>query len=214
MTLTWPNLIGYAAVGWLLARAIGHLLEAHATSRTQRARMDNFERKTGSRLASLRRGRGWKVKPELRQLLREVRAPKRRAAAAWVVERILREPDAARDDLAVAGWVDEAIEAELGHLRSHMLRIRSAAPVVGVIGTVGGFLAAAWSYGQDPDTGRVMMSVALALVTTLVAGVVVLLEGWVLEGTFDALEFDMRVHASRTAARVRTFLKIARERAA
>ncbi len=205
--LTWPNLIGYIAVLWLLQRALVHVFAV----RDLRKAVLRVEHKLTPALQRALKAdvvhtpAVWK---RFRQLLDKWG---RVHPSAQVVARLLDEPAMAKDEIAVFTWIDRAVEEVAGDLHGRMERLRGLAPVVGVLGTVSGLIVGSWLFGQGGRQEQMLGSVALALVTTFGAGIVTLIVRWQFEATLVPLEQQCRLHAQESAARARVWL--AREEA-
>ena len=197
LDLTLPNLVGYLAVGWAAVCALSHVFAAHECRRRLAEAEAAFEQTIGPYLWVQE---GEDRRETLRELLRERSGLH---PSAGLLARSLAEPRLVRDDLAVQSWIVRAVHDHLGELRRRMERLRSTAPVIGMSGTISGFLIGTWTFGQTQDQAGLMTSVALALVTTLVAGLVVLLERWALEGTMKPLQHHLALHAQTVVAQAR-----------
>jgi hypothetical protein len=198
---------------WLLA--LIHAFAARERNRELVAAEQEFERKIGPLLQRMLRGSsegdGAREREVLFTTLRELRSPH---PSATVLLRACQEPEVVHDDLTVTSWIAAAIQDQLGVLKSSMERVRSVAPVVGITGTIGGFLIATWMFARTHDQTQLMSGVALSLVTTLVGGLIVLVERWVLEGTMDPLELRVCLHCQLVVARARVWLAQSKNRQA
>lgn len=189
--LTLPNLIGYAVIGWLLFCALSHLFAARELQQALR---------DGSQLCNRRiAGQLHKGKALSEKQFFDLRA---RHPSATVAVRVMAEPELARDDLALQTWIARSTADHLGEFRLRVERIHAAAPAIGLLGTIVGFLIATWTFAQTQDQSRLLTSVALALVTTLAAGIVALIERWILDGLY-ALEEHLSLHGQEVAVRIR-----------
>jgi hypothetical protein len=205
--LTLPNLVSYAIVGSLWLLALVHAFAARERNRELAMAEHEFERRIGPLLQRLLRGNGEgdgaRELVVLFTTLRELRSPHPSAA---VLLQACQEPEVVHDDLTVTSWIAAAIQGQLGALKTSMERVRSIAPVVGITGTIGGFLIATWVFARAHDQTQLMSGIALSLVTTLVSGIIVLIERWVLEGTMDPLELRLYLHCQIMVARARVWL--------
>lgn len=205
--LTLPNLVGYAIVGSLWLLALAHAFAARERNRELVAAEQEFERRIGPLLQRMLRGSGEgdgaREMEVLFTTLRELHSPH---PSATVLLRACQEPEVVHDDLTVMSWIAAAIQEQMGALKSGMERVRSVAPVVGITGTISGFLIATWIFARTHDQTQLMSGIALSLVTTLVGGLIVLVERWVLEGTMDPLELRLYLHCQIMVARARVWL--------
>lgn len=208
MDLTLPNLLGYAVTAWLLVIALAHMFAARAHVRALKLAEDQFAQRIMAQFRTRHEAMDTGVDQAmaLQVALRAWHSP---YPAAVVLRRVLDEPHVARDDLAVTGWIATAIQEVFGTLRTHMEQVYSAAPVAGITGTIAGFLIAAYTFRNTHDQGQLLTSVALALVTTLFAGIAALIERWVLEGTIDPWEVRLFLQAQTVAAQGRTIQRSA-----
>jgi len=200
LDLTIPNLVGYLAVGWAAVCALSHVFAARECRRRLSEAEAAFERTIGPHLWTQGSGDSREtIRRQLKKLPGE-------HPSAVLLERGLQEPRLVRDDLAVQSWIVQAVHDQLDELRRRMERLRSTAPVLGISGTISGFLIGTWTFGQNQDQAGLMTSVALALVTTLVAGLVVLLERWSLEGTLKPLQQHLILHGQTVIAQARAIV--------
>lgn len=205
--LTLPNLVSYAIVGSLWLLALVHAFAARERNHELVVAEQAFERRIGPLLQRMLRGSGEADRVRemevLLTTLRELHSPH---PSASVLLRACQEPEVVHDDLTATSWIAAAIQEKLGVLKSSMERVRSVAPVVGITGTIGGFLIATWIFARTHDQTQLMSGIALSLVTTLVGGLIVLVERWVLEGTMDPLELRLYLHSQIVVARARVWL--------
>lgn len=203
--LTIPNLVGYLAVGWAAVRALSHAFAVQECRRRLSEAEAAFDRVIGPHLDPHLWAQGGRDRREtVCALLRTLPGSH---PSAVLLARSFQEHQLVQDDLAVQSWIGQAVRDQLGDLYMRMERLRSIAPVVGISGTISGFLIGTWTFGQTQDHAALMTSVAMALVTTLVAGLVVLLERWLLEGTLKPLHQHVGLHAQTVVAQARVLLR-------
>lgn len=195
-SLTLPNLFGYAVVFWLLIDSLAHKFESRDKSRA----LESGQRQFGHQIEPALRAGGYIHPPTVERL--SLSHP-----SAVVLAHVISEPELAHDTMALDTWISSAIHEQIGSLRARSERLHAAAPACGLLGTILGFLIATWTYSSSHDQGQMMSSVALAMITTLVAGVATLIERSTID-KLDALEDHMVLHAQKTAARARCLFRI------
>lgn len=191
MNLTLPNLVGYAVVFWLLIQSVAHKFEF----RDKSGALESGERQFSHHIESALRS-GGSIHRSLVERFRTCHP------SATVLACMMEEPQLAHDELALNTWISSAVDEQIGPLRARMESIHAAAPAIGLLGTILGFLIATWTYSGSLDQGQMMSSVALAMVTTLVAGIATLIERSTLD-KLDSLEDGLVLRAQKTAARAR-----------
>ena len=199
---TLPNILGYAAVGYLLLKALAHrsaVRELASHTRDAATRLDKgLPRPSPAGPVSRRAvARQWSL----------LRAAAARSTTehptAAVLMRLADEPRLADDELAIDAWVVRALQAHLGPLRrASEINAGTAAPI-GLLGTIAGFVIGTYTFAKGGDTSALMGSIALALLTTFVASIVVLIERRLVKGTLEPLEADCALHAQEWVARAR-----------
>jgi len=215
--LTLVNLLLYLLILWLLWRAIAGRFAARDLAR----RLDDAESSLDGdlhlhlvphRRSDAKRAddeadtspRGSDQPPERqKQLSRVLGRWSELHPTAQVLARVIRDRQVAADDAAVSGWIASALSSHFDDVRRRLELLLVTAPMVGLFGTISGFLAATYNFARDGDQSRMMAGVALALITTLGAVVVALLVRRALIGMLDPLQQRTRLHAWDRAVALR-----------
>ena len=205
--LTLPAVIFCSVAGFLMFRSLTVLFELSDTRRRILAVDREFGGKLKDLLATMLRcrDRDSSIAAAVR-LKRLVLEYDRMHPTARVLLRCLTRPLECRQDIAVTSWIAEAINEALGRIRVKLDQVRSAAPVLGVLGTVVGFMIATAAYSESRSQGELMRSVSMALLTTLLGSIIVLVVRWYLDGTLDPLETRLFLNAQESVGQVRVLL--------
>lgn len=209
LDITLPNALGYAAVGGMFISALAHRLEARARSREfspQNLDRENRElfppilRKAAGERLSDAEVRAWQQTVQSRHHRSKL------SPAGNLLARLLRQPERATDEMAIAALTHEVLSESIGSLRMRIQRLYTTAPAVGFFGTLLGMFLGGLSFAEHKDQSLMLYNVALALLTSLGANAVTVFEGWTLKTHVDPLHERLAARCLLSASMARTLL--------
>jgi biopolymer transport protein ExbB/TolQ len=189
----------YALMLWLLGRAVCHALTVMAARRDVLGALESFD----SCLQRYLFGATVLVGAD-RQAL-ESNAAKRRALlpAAEILLIALSRPRWCRDESRIAFFIENYLSARFGELRRAMQFNRRIGPTVGLLGSIFGLSLSAWQYASTGDPGTLFLGIAVALITSLIGGLISIAERWATDTRLEPLAESLSRQAFRVVHELR-----------
>lgn len=120
-----------------------------------------------------------------------------------ILRRVAATPGLLAVPEVVPSWVEEAIDRHIGELWRSVIVNYERAPIAGILGTVLGLILAASGYQDTGDQSAMLRGVSLALVTTFLGSVAVLVEMRTVHTILNQLHRQLVRHGAETANRLR-----------
>jgi len=176
---TLPTVWGYGVMLCLSSVGLGNLLAAWELKRMLTRKEKDFERLRQELVSS-------RLTIVQRQCLNEL--AQAGSPSARAVQKMVDCVGLASDELALESWREEVIQAVLGPLERRTNLVLALAPTLGLIWTVTGFLIGTHAVAQSFDPRVLFEAIALALGTTLLGLVNVVIQVITLRAILEPLK--------------------------
>jgi biopolymer transport protein ExbB/TolQ len=187
---TLPTACGYAVMLCLSATGLGNFLAAWELKRQMTRTEKAFERlcqDVGSSRSTMNR-------ESLNKLARAG------SPSARVVQKMADCVALAGDELVIESWREEAIQSFLGALERRTNLVLALAPTLGLIWTVTGFLLGTHAVAQSFDPRVLFEAIALALGTTLLGLLNVVIQVITLRAIIEPLKGQAYIRTQEAMA--------------